>query len=199
MKMRKAVVEEQIQQILLYVQGGLADVWKENILEDLEAREIEYESAEEFLAEIKKEFEEEDKELIKVIELKRIEQESRTMEEFVQDFKRVVRGSGYKGCPLIKEFKRGINGTIKRKLIETENQPGSIEQWCKRAITLDKNWRKSRRKEERLKGKKEQDRLVLRDQESRPQIWPRRQSILIAVVPAPIEGVERTNVVVIRN
>jgi len=27
------------------------------------------------------------------------------MEEFVQDFKRVARGSGYEGHPLIEEFK----------------------------------------------------------------------------------------------
>ena len=35
-KMRGVAVEEQIQWVLLYVQGGLADIWKENILEDLE-------------------------------------------------------------------------------------------------------------------------------------------------------------------
>ena len=43
------------------------------------------------------------------------------MEEFVQDFKRIVRGSRYEGCPLIKEFKRGMNGAIRRKLMEVEN------------------------------------------------------------------------------
>ena len=59
------------------------------------------------------------------------------MEEFVQDFKRVVRGSGYKGCPLIEEFKQGMNGSIRRKLMEAENQSCSIEQWFKRAIALD--------------------------------------------------------------
>ena len=64
------------------------------------------------------------------------------MEEFVQDFKRVARGSSYERCPLIEEFKWGINGAIRRKLIEVENQPSSIEQWFKRVITLDRNWRK---------------------------------------------------------
>ena len=49
------------------------------------------------------------------------------MEEFVQDFKRVTRGSGYEGHPLIEEFKWGMNGSIRRKLIETENQPATIE------------------------------------------------------------------------
>ena len=59
------------------------------------------------------------------------------MEEFVQEFKRVVRGSGYKGRLLVEEFKRGMNGVIRRKLMEAENQPGSIEQWYKRATALD--------------------------------------------------------------
>ena len=43
------------------------------MLEYLKAREVEYESAGEFLAEIKKEFRGGDKELQKVVELKRIE------------------------------------------------------------------------------------------------------------------------------
>ena len=36
-----------------------------------------------------------------------------------------------------------------------ENPPASIEQWYKRAMTLDRNWRESRREKERLKSKKE--------------------------------------------
>ena len=126
--MREVVVEEQIQWILSYVQGGSADIWKKNVLEDLETGEVEYESIGEFLAEIKKEFGGGDKESVKVAELKRIEQESRSMEEFVQDFKRVVRGSRYEGWPLIEEFKREMNEVIRRKLMEAENQLGSIEQ-----------------------------------------------------------------------
>ena len=96
-------------------------------MEDLEAEEVEYESAGEFLAEIIKEFREENKESLKLSELKRIEQESRIIEKFVQKFKRVARESRYEGHPLIEEFKRDINGVIRRKLIKTENQPGSIE------------------------------------------------------------------------
>jgi len=150
MRLRKASVEEQIQWILSYVQGGSADIWKENVMEELETEEIEFESAGEFLAEIRREFGGGDEESVKVAELKKTEQGGRTMEEFVQDFKRVARGSGYEGHPLIEEFKRGMNRSIRRKLMEVENQPCSIEQWFKRAIALDRNWRESRREEERL-------------------------------------------------
>ena len=56
MKMREATVEEQVFWVLSHVQGGSADVWKENVLEDLESGEMEYETAEEFLTTLKKEF-----------------------------------------------------------------------------------------------------------------------------------------------
>ena len=55
----------------------------------------------------------------------------------------------------MEEFKRGMNKGIRRKLIEAENPPASIEQWYKRATALNMNWRKSKREEERLRGKKE--------------------------------------------
>jgi len=83
MKMRKAMVEEQVQWILSYIQGESVDVWKENILEDLEAEEIEYKSVEEFLAGLKREFGEGDEEAVKVAELRKLEQGGKTMEEFI--------------------------------------------------------------------------------------------------------------------
>ena len=69
--MRGDTVEEQIQWILLYIQEGLADMLKENILEDLKAGLLEYEIVEEFLVEIKKEFGGENEKTVKVAELKR--------------------------------------------------------------------------------------------------------------------------------
>ena len=71
--MREVTVEEQIQWMLLYVQEGLVDIWKKNMLEDLEARVLEYEMTEEFLADIKKEFAGGDKETVKVAKLRRLE------------------------------------------------------------------------------------------------------------------------------
>jgi len=91
------------------------------VLEDLKVEKVEYESTGEFLTQIKKEFGEGDEESMKVAELKRIEQESKMIEEFVQDFKRVTRGSSYEGYSLIEEFKWGINRAIRRKLMEAEH------------------------------------------------------------------------------
>jgi len=109
------------------MQGGSTDVWKENVMEELESGEVEYELAEEFLISLKKEFGEGEEESVKVAELRKLEQGGKTMEEFIQEFKRAVRRSEYEGRPLIEEFKRGMNGGIRRKLIEAENMPSSIE------------------------------------------------------------------------
>ena len=168
MKLRGSTVEEQVQWVLSYVQGGSADVWKENVMEELKAGEVEYESVEEFLTSLRKEFGGGEEELVKAAELRKIEQGGRTMEEFVQKFKRAARGSGYEGRPLIKEFKRGINGGIRRKLMELENPLTSIEQWCRRAMALDRNWRESRREEERLKKKEVEGRVPKQERQSLP-------------------------------
>jgi len=90
----------------------------------------------------------------------------------------VARGSGYKGRLLMEEFKRGINRGIRRKLIEAESSPTSIEQWYKRAMALDRNWRESKREEEKLRGKKEAMGSASKQEQSqslpRPLVWQRR-------------------------
>ena len=86
MKMREAAVEEQIQWVLSYVQERSADIWKENTLEDIEGGLLEQKTVREFLIDLKKEFRERDEESVKVAKLKKVEQRSKIMEEFVQEF-----------------------------------------------------------------------------------------------------------------
>ena len=87
----------------------MANVWKENILEDLEGGLLKYKTVEEFLIDIRKEFGGGDEKLVKVIELKKLEQGSKTIEEFMQEFKRVVKESRYERRPLVEKFKRKIS------------------------------------------------------------------------------------------
>jgi len=68
------------------VQGGAADIWKENMLEELVAGELEFETVGEFLAEIKREFSGGEEESVKAAELRKLEQEGRMIEKFVQEF-----------------------------------------------------------------------------------------------------------------
>ena len=86
--------------------------------------------------------------------------------------------------------------------MEAENPTASIEQLYRRATALDRNWRESRREEERLKkkevgGEKQEQRQIL----PRPLVWQRRQPLpqQATTGPAPMEGIERTNAVVVRG
>jgi len=79
MRMRKTTVEEQMQWVLIYMQGYSANIWKKNVLEYLEIGVLSFEIVEKLLEEIK-EFEEGENELRKVMELKKIEQGQQTMD-----------------------------------------------------------------------------------------------------------------------
>jgi len=72
MKMKRNTVEEQVQWVLSYIQRESADVWKENVMEEIEAEEVEYESVKEFLTSLKKEFSGEEEESVKAAELRKI-------------------------------------------------------------------------------------------------------------------------------
>ena len=89
--------------------------------------------------------------------------------------------------------------------MEAEKPPASIEQWYRRAIALDRNWRESKREEERLRGRKEQAGGAPKQEQRqilpRPLVWQRRQQFpqQVTTRPAPMEGIERTNAVVVRG
>jgi len=70
---------------------------------------LEYETVGQFLADLKKEFGKGDERTVKVVELKRLEQEGRIIEKFVQKFRRVARDNRYEERLLVEEFKREMN------------------------------------------------------------------------------------------
>ena len=108
---------------------------------------------EELFTKMREEFGEFDEESRKVDELRLLEQGGQTCDEYVQIFKKTSRGSSYKGQPLIEEFKRGLNGNIRRRLAEAESPPVTIEEWWERSVRLDRNLRQSRTEEKVLGSK----------------------------------------------
>jgi len=98
-------------------------------LDELAKGESEVESVEQLFAKIRDDFGKTSEEKRKIEQLRTIEQGGRTCDEYIQEFKKVARGSGYERRPLIKEFKRGLNGAIRRKLAEAEEPPTTIGEW----------------------------------------------------------------------
>ena len=75
------------------------------MLEDLKIGMLDYETVREFLADIRKKFSRKDKESVKVVELKKLEQGEKIMEEYIQKFRKATKKSNYKGRFLVEEFK----------------------------------------------------------------------------------------------
>jgi len=152
MKITEEVATTQVAWVLSYVQGGIAEAWKDNLMDELSKGDSEVETVEQLFSKIRNDFGETLEEERKIEQLWTIEQGGRTYDEYVQEFKKVARGSGYEGRPLIKEFKRGLNRVIRRKLAEAEEPPTTIGEWQERAVRLDRNQRQSR-VEERMLGR----------------------------------------------
>jgi len=152
MKMSEEAATTQMAWVLSCVQGGIAEAWKDNLMDELAKGESEVESVEQLFMKIQNDFGETSEEERKIEQLWTIEQGERTCDEYVQEFKKVARESGYEGRPLIEEFKRGLNGVIRRKLAEAKKPPTTIGEWQERAVRLDRNQRQSRA-EERILGR----------------------------------------------
>jgi len=152
MKMMEEVAATQVAWVLSYVQGGIAEAWKDNLLDELAKGKLEVDSAEQLFTKIRNNFGETSEEERKIEQLRTIKQGGRTYDEYVQEFKKVTRGSSYEGRPLIEEFKQGLNKAIRRKLAEVEEPPTTIGEWQERAVRLDRNQRQSRA-EERVLGR----------------------------------------------
>ena len=97
-------------------------------MKNLESESLSYIIIVEFLSDLKEEFSSEDNETMIVAKLQKVEQGNKIIKKFVQEFRRVVRRSGYERRSLVKEFKREMNSVIRRKLIEVEHLPRSIKQ-----------------------------------------------------------------------
>jgi len=123
--------------------GGVAEAWKDNLLDELAKGKSEVETAEQLFSKIRNDFGETSEEKRKIEQLQTIEQEGRMCDEYIQEFKKVARGSSYEGRPLIKEFKKELNGAIRRKLAEAEELPSTIGEWQERVVRLDRNQRQS--------------------------------------------------------
>ena len=180
-------------------------------MEDLESGNLSYAIVGEYLADLKEGFGGRDNETMKVAKLIKVEQGGKTIKKFVQKFREMAKDSEYKRRLLVEEFKRGINGVIRQKLIKSEYPLWYIKQWYKQVVNLNRYWRESQREKKRLKGRQkieaQASRLnalantseAQRQQMSQPQVWLQRQEVQQQMLTEPIlmEAIERTNVVVV--
>jgi len=97
MKMTEEAATTQVAWVLSYVQGGIAEAWKDNLIDELAKGESEVETVEQLFSKIRNDFGKTSEEERKIEQLWTIEQGGRTCNEYVQEFKKVAKGSGYEG------------------------------------------------------------------------------------------------------
>ena len=144
MKITKELELTKITQVLSYVQRGVAEAWKDNLLDKLSKGESEIKIAEELFSKIRNKFRKTVEKKRKVKQLRTIEQREKTCDKYIQEFKKIAKGNGYKRQSLIEKFKRELSGEIRRKLAKTESPSCIIEEQQKRLVRLDRNQRQSR-------------------------------------------------------
>ena len=130
--------------VLSYVQGGVVEAWKDNLLDELSKEKLEIEMAEELFSKMRNKFGKTAEKERKIEQLRIIKQGGRTCDKYIQEFKKMTRESSYKGWPLIEEFKRELSRMLRRKLTEVENPLSTIEEQQERVVRLDRNQRQSR-------------------------------------------------------
>jgi len=97
MKITDEAAITQVAWILSYVQGGVAEAWKDNLLDELAKGESEVDTVEKLFTKIRNDFGETSEEERKIEQLRMIEQAERTCDKYVQEFKKIARGSSYEG------------------------------------------------------------------------------------------------------
>ena len=142
MKMMEEVATTQVAWVLSYVQGEIMEAWKNNLLDELAKGESEVESAEQLFTKIRNDFGETSEEKRKIEQLRTIKQEEKTCNKYMQEFKKVARESSYERRPLIEEFKKELNRSIRRKLVEAEELLTTTGEWQERTVRLDRNYHK---------------------------------------------------------
>ena len=55
-----------------------------------------------------------------------------------------MHGTGYARCALIEEFKRSLNGDLRKRILEGDTIPTTINGWFERATRLDRQWRQAK-------------------------------------------------------
>ena len=123
MKITEEIEATKMAWVLSYMQEGVVEAWKNNLLDELLKRESEVEIVEGLFKKMKNEFGKTAEKEKKIKQLRTIEQRERIYNEYVQEFKKIARGSKYKRQLFTEEFKRGLNETIRRKLVKAKSPP----------------------------------------------------------------------------
>jgi len=123
--------------ILSYMQTGSAKTWRDYIVTLIYKGQQSFSTSDELLKEIDQKFRDMDKRTTQLLKIRTIQQGDRSADEHVQEFEKAALEAGYEGCPLVVGFECSLNSGLRRRLMELQPMPVTIQQWYDEAIMMD--------------------------------------------------------------
>ena len=105
MKMMEEAATTQVAWVLSYVQGGVAEAWKDNLMDELAKGELEVETAEQLFSKIRNDFGETSEEERKIEQLRTIKQGTGRATSTFKNSKKSLEEAAMKGNPSSKSLK----------------------------------------------------------------------------------------------
>ena len=104
--------------ILSYMQTGSAKTWCDCVVALMYKGQQLFLTSDELLKGIDRKFSDTDKRTTQSLKIRTIQQGDRLVDEHVQEFEKATLEAGYKGYPLVVEFKHSLNSGLRRRLTE---------------------------------------------------------------------------------
>jgi len=128
-------------------QTGSAKTWRDYVVTLMFKGQQLFTTSDKLLREIDQKFGDTDKRTTQSLKIRTLQQGDKSADEHVQIFEKAVLEAGYKGYPLVVEFKCSLNAGLGRRLTELRPMPMTIEQWYDKAIMMDRQWKIAKTKE----------------------------------------------------
>ena len=138
---------------LSYMKGGRAEPWARNFMEK-HHHLAEYTcNWEEFVELLKLSFGASDPTANAVDKIQKLEQGSKTADEYIVAFEEYEHYTGWDDKALMDQFEQGLQHGLKASIYRLENMPATLQGWKQYARKFDRQWRIFEEKQKLLKPK----------------------------------------------
>jgi hypothetical protein len=133
--------QDKITTCLSHMRGGLASLWAQRHTHMYMEEGIPFPTWAAFMKDFKNYFGDPDPAATAKNKLELLRQGTRSVEEYVLEFKGIMGDTGYNEAALKDYFERGLNQQTVKDIWKCENVPTTLEGWMKKALHFDRNWR----------------------------------------------------------
>ena len=129
------------------MQSGTAHTWRDYVVSRMLRHDWMFRTGDALLREVQVKFGDMDKQMTMFLKIRTMMQGDKPVDEHVQEFEKAAMEAEYEEKPLIAEFKQSLNVGLRRRLMELDPLPQTINKWYEVAIKFDCQWRVAKAEE----------------------------------------------------